>query len=78
MLANLDWHRRKLVEGKKLYPNYLSPLTQAAEKYSLQLDCEYLPMSHCWASDFTRCAPPFIIDSQSDGILGAAYVYSLM
>jgi aflatoxin B1 aldehyde reductase len=38
MLANLDWHRRKLVEGKKSYPNYLSPLTQAAEKYSLQPD----------------------------------------
>jgi aflatoxin B1 aldehyde reductase len=38
MLANLDWHRGKLVEGKKSYPNYLSPLTQAAEKYSLQPD----------------------------------------
>jgi hypothetical protein len=28
-----------------------------------------------WASDFTGCVRPIIIDSQSDGILGAAYVF---
>ncbi|KAF7174679.1 hypothetical protein CNMCM7691_003365 [Aspergillus felis] len=38
MLADLDWQGRKLVMGTKLYPNYLSPLTQAAEKYSLRPD----------------------------------------